>query len=219
MSAPEAAQFFEMSKSWLLALDCSRMAFPTLRNHSHTTHNHSPIPIARRNPLRAHFLGSSAHHIAPPTNTAAYGARDQIVEMVVQTIEGIVTKAGVMAKTVTVTVERRLIHPKLLKVSLPQCNRDRHSRCASAHTQAPPCSRNTIADACISSCSLLTFCSSSLLPSTNTYVSRLCFPTGNSRTSVTRSIWCTTKETRCPWETRSSPRHVGLSRHANTLRS
>lgn len=38
--------------------------------------------------------------------------------MVVQTIEGIVTKAGVMAKTVTVTVERRLIHPKLLKVSL-----------------------------------------------------------------------------------------------------
>ena len=35
--------------------------------------------------------------------------------MVVQTIEGIVTKAGVMAKTVTVTVERRLIHPKLLK--------------------------------------------------------------------------------------------------------
>ncbi|KAJ1036530.1 hypothetical protein NDA13_000063 [Ustilago tritici] len=35
--------------------------------------------------------------------------------MVVQTIEGIVTKAGVMAKTVTVAVERRLIHPKLLK--------------------------------------------------------------------------------------------------------
>lgn len=35
--------------------------------------------------------------------------------MVVQTIEGIVTKAGVMAKTVTVTVERRLLHPKLLK--------------------------------------------------------------------------------------------------------
>uniref|UniRef100_V5EF64 Likely mitochondrial ribosomal protein n=2 Tax=Kalmanozyma brasiliensis (strain GHG001) TaxID=1365824 RepID=V5EF64_KALBG len=35
--------------------------------------------------------------------------------MVIQTIEGIVTKAGVMAKTVTVTVERRLLHPKLLK--------------------------------------------------------------------------------------------------------
>lgn len=35
--------------------------------------------------------------------------------MAVQTIEGIVTKAGVMAKTVTVTVERRLIEPKLLK--------------------------------------------------------------------------------------------------------
>ncbi|PWZ02004.1 nucleic acid-binding protein [Testicularia cyperi] len=35
--------------------------------------------------------------------------------MVAQTIEGIVTKAGVMAKTVTVSVERRLIHPKLLK--------------------------------------------------------------------------------------------------------
>ncbi|ETS65384.1 hypothetical protein PaG_00118 [Moesziomyces aphidis] len=35
--------------------------------------------------------------------------------MAIQTIEGIITKAGVMAKTVTVTVERRLIHPKLLK--------------------------------------------------------------------------------------------------------
>ncbi len=40
--------------------------------------------------------------------------------MAIQTIEGIVTKAGVMAKTVTVTVERRLIHPKLLKVSWRQ---------------------------------------------------------------------------------------------------
>ncbi|EPQ30709.1 uncharacterized protein PFL1_01610 [Pseudozyma flocculosa PF-1] len=32
-----------------------------------------------------------------------------------QTITGIVTKAGVMAKTVTMTVEKRLVHPTLLK--------------------------------------------------------------------------------------------------------
>ncbi len=31
-------------------------------------------------------------------------------------LKGIVTKAGVMQKTVTVTVERKIIHPKLLKV-------------------------------------------------------------------------------------------------------
>jgi hypothetical protein len=31
-------------------------------------------------------------------------------------LRGIVTKAGVMEKTVTVTVERKIIHPKLLKV-------------------------------------------------------------------------------------------------------
>ncbi|KAN0065500.1 hypothetical protein ACQY0O_001337 [Thecaphora frezii] len=35
--------------------------------------------------------------------------------MAAQTITGIVTKAGVMAKTVTMTVEKRLVHPKLLK--------------------------------------------------------------------------------------------------------
>lgn len=37
--------------------------------------------------------------------------------MAVQTLKGIVTKAGVMAKTVTMTVERQMTHPKLLKVS------------------------------------------------------------------------------------------------------
>ena len=36
--------------------------------------------------------------------------------MAIQTIEGIVTKAGVMAKTVTMTVKKVKVHPKLLKV-------------------------------------------------------------------------------------------------------
>lgn len=36
--------------------------------------------------------------------------------MAAQTITGLVTKAGVMAKTVTMTVEKRLVHPKLFKV-------------------------------------------------------------------------------------------------------
>jgi ribosomal protein S17 len=33
-------------------------------------------------------------------------------------LKGIVTKAGVMEKTITVTVERKVIHPTLLKVCL-----------------------------------------------------------------------------------------------------
>lgn len=33
-----------------------------------------------------------------------------------QTLQGVVTKAGYMTKTVTMTVERKLMHPKLLKV-------------------------------------------------------------------------------------------------------
>ena len=35
-----------------------------------------------------------------------------------QSISGVVTKAGVMAKTVTLQVARTLVHPKLLKVRL-----------------------------------------------------------------------------------------------------
>ncbi|PWN50435.1 nucleic acid-binding protein [Violaceomyces palustris] len=38
--------------------------------------------------------------------------------MPANTLSGIVTKAGVMAKTVTMTVERRITHPKLLKTYL-----------------------------------------------------------------------------------------------------
>lgn len=34
-------------------------------------------------------------------------------------LTGIVTKAGVMAKTVTMTVEKIKMHPKLLKVCCP----------------------------------------------------------------------------------------------------
>lgn len=37
--------------------------------------------------------------------------------MPAQRIYGIVSKAGVMAKTVTMTVEKNMVHPKLLKVS------------------------------------------------------------------------------------------------------
>jgi hypothetical protein len=45
-------------------------------------------------------------------------------EKMPQVLSGIVTKAGVMAKTITMTVERRLTHPKLLKVRCaPQTTR------------------------------------------------------------------------------------------------
>lgn len=37
-------------------------------------------------------------------------------------LHGVVTKAGAMSKTVTVTISRKVVHPILLKVSSASCS-------------------------------------------------------------------------------------------------
>jgi hypothetical protein len=57
-----------------------------------------------------------SHRLYPPPVLEQPTTKQLLVTMTL--LKGIVTKAGVMEKTITVTVERKVIHPTLLKVCL-----------------------------------------------------------------------------------------------------